>query len=38
MIFKELFQVFYNDPQILPSDWGVKAMDANLIDRSIMYL
>ncbi|AHX05517.1 deoxyguanosinetriphosphate triphosphohydrolase-like domain protein [Ehrlichia chaffeensis str. Liberty] len=38
MISKELFQVFYDDPQILPSDWGVKAMDANLIDRSIVYL
>ncbi|ABD45359.1 dGTPase family protein [Ehrlichia chaffeensis str. Heartland] len=35
-IIKELFQVFYDDPQILPSDWGVKAMDANLIDRSIV--
>ncbi|CEI85432.1 deoxyguanosinetriphosphate triphosphohydrolase [Ehrlichia minasensis] len=35
-IIKELFQVFYDDPQILPFDWSIKASDANLIDRSIV--
>ncbi|AHC39168.1 deoxyguanosinetriphosphate triphosphohydrolase [Ehrlichia muris] len=35
-IIRELFQVFYDDPQILPSDWAMKAMDSNLMDRSIV--
>ena len=35
-IIRELFQVFYDDPQILPSDWAIKAMDSNLIGRSIV--
>ena len=33
-IIKELFQVFYDDPQILPGDWGIKAIDSDLIERS----
>ncbi|WDM85755.1 deoxyguanosinetriphosphate triphosphohydrolase [Ehrlichia sp. JZT12] len=33
-MIKELFQVFYDDPQILPADWGIRAVNADLIDKS----
>ncbi|CAH58096.1 deoxyguanosinetriphosphate triphosphohydrolase [Ehrlichia ruminantium] len=35
-IIKELFKAFYEDPQILPPDWSIKAMNTDLLGKSIV--
>ena len=35
-IIQELFKAFYDDPQMLPPDWSVQAMDTDLIGKSVI--
>ncbi|QGR02446.1 deoxyguanosinetriphosphate triphosphohydrolase [Ehrlichia ruminantium] len=35
-IIQELFKAFYDDPQILPHEWSIQAMNTDLMNRSIV--